>query len=46
VKCDEPKEEKAWKEEQKVEDFTSPIALVLLFNFFGRRQQRGRTGGG
>jgi hypothetical protein len=21
-------------EEQKVEDFTSPIALVLLFNFF------------
>jgi len=34
VKCDEPKEEKAWKEEQKVEDFTSPIALVLLFRFF------------
>jgi len=34
VKCDEPKEKKVQQEEQKVEDFTSPIALVLLFKFF------------
>jgi hypothetical protein len=46
VKCDEPKEEKVQQEEQKVKDFTDPIALVPLLIFFGRRKQRGTTRGG